>query len=95
MTAVPHNKSCKKRVKTNEVRRQRNVARRSRMRHELRNSRDLVQGASEALSAEQLEQVKATGSTLDRMQSKGLIHPNKAARLKSRLDRQAASAGKN
>jgi ribosomal protein S20 len=29
------------------------------------------------------------------MQGKGLIHPNKAARLKSRLDRQASAAGKN
>lgn len=92
---MPHNKSCKKRVKTNEVRRQRNVARRSRMRHALRDSRNLVQGASEALSAEQLEQIKATGAILDRLQGKGLIHPNKAARLKSRLDRQAAAAGKN
>ena len=92
---MPHHKSCKKRVKTNEVRRQRNVARRSRMRHALRDSRDIVQGASDALSAEQLEQIKATGSILDRMQSKGLIHPNKAARLKSRLDRQAGAAGKN
>jgi small subunit ribosomal protein S20 len=82
-------------VKTNEVRRQRNAARRSRMRHLLRDSRTLVQGASEALSSEQLEQVKMTGAILDRMQSKGLIHPNKAARLKSRLDRQAAAAGKN
>jgi len=82
-------------VKTNEIRRQRNLARRSRMRHLLRDSRTVVQGASEALSTEQLEQVKATNSVLDRMERKGLIHPNKAARLKSRLDRQAAAAGKN
>lgn len=92
---MPHHKSCKKRVKTNEVRRQRNVARRSKMRHALRDSRTIVQGATEALSTEQLEQVKSTGAILDRMQGKGLIHPNKAARLKSRLDRQAAAAGKN
>ena len=92
---MPHHKSCKKRVKTNEVRRQRNIARRSRMRHELRDARTMVQGATEALSAEQLEQVKTTGATLDRVQAKGLIHPNKAARLKSRLDRQARAAGKN
>ena len=59
VTAVPHNKSCKKRVKTNEARRQRNVARRSRMRHALRDSRKLVQGAAGALSEEQLEQLKA------------------------------------
>ena len=92
---MPHHKSCKKRVKTNEARRQRNVARRSRMRHLLRDARTLVQGATEPLSTEQLEQVKTTAASLDRMQSKGLIHPNKAARLKSRLERQATAAGKN
>jgi small subunit ribosomal protein S20 len=92
---VPHNKSCKKRVKTNEVRRKRNVARRSRMRHELRDARTMVQGATDALTPEQLEKIRQTGATLDRMQRKGLIHPNKAARLKSRLDRQAGTAGKN
>lgn len=91
---MPHHKSCKKRVKTNEERRQRNVARRSRMRHTLRATRDMVQGASAPLTAEQVEQVKETASILDRMQGKGLIHPKKAARLKSRLDRQAAAAGK-
>jgi len=90
---VPHHKSCKKRVKTNEERRQRNVARRSRMRHALRDAREMVQGSQTALTAEQLEQVKETASILDRMQGKGLIHPKKAARLKSRLDRQAAAAG--
>ena len=92
---MPHTKSCKKRVKTNEVRRQRNVARRSRMRHELRDAREIVQGATEPLSTDQQDVVKATAATLDRMQSKGLIHPNKAARLKSRLERQATAAGKN
>ena len=92
---MPHHKSCKKRVKTNEVRRQRNMARRSRMRHTLRDTRSMVQDATEALSTEQVDQVRMTASVLDKMQSKGLIHPNKAARLKSRLDRQAANAGKN
>ncbi|RKZ17876.1 30S ribosomal protein S20 [bacterium] len=92
---MPHNKSCKKRVKTNEVRRQRNAARGSRMRHTLRDSRTMVQGATEALGDEQLGQVQLTAALLDRMHSKGLIHRNKAARLKSRLVRQAAAAGKN
>lgn len=92
---MPHNKSCKKRVKTNEVRRQRNVARRSRLRHSMRSSRAIVHGATTTLTAEQLDQVQLTASLLDRMQSKGLIHANKAARLKSRLARQADAAGKN
>ena len=90
---MPNTKSCKKRVKTNEVRRQRNIARRSRLRHSLRNSRNMVQTATEALSPEQMKQVGETTAMLDRMQSKGLIHPNKAARLKSRLASQSAAAG--
>jgi small subunit ribosomal protein S20 len=90
---VPNTKSCKKRVKTNELRRQRNVARRSRLRHALRDSRNVVQTATEGLSPDQLSQVGETTRLLDRMQSKGLIHANKAARIKSRLTRQAASAG--
>jgi small subunit ribosomal protein S20 len=90
---VPNTKSCKKRVKTNEIRRQRNMARRSRLRHSLRDSRNVVQAATEALGPEQLSQVGETTRLLDRMQSKGLIHANKAARIKSRLTRQAAAAG--
>jgi small subunit ribosomal protein S20 len=88
---VPHHKSCKKRVKTNEERRKRNAARRSRMRHNLRDARAMVQGATAPLTEDQLGQLRQTTSLLDRMQRKGLIHPNKAARLKSRLDRQAAA----
>jgi small subunit ribosomal protein S20 len=85
---VPHHKSAKKRVKTNEVRRKRNVARRSRMRHAIRDVRDKLATAT-VLDAAQLQEVVAVGSLLDRMAGKGVIHPNKAARLKSRLQRQA------
>jgi small subunit ribosomal protein S20 len=90
---VPHNKSTKKRVKTNDERRQRNAARRSRMRHSLRDTRKLIQGADAPLDATQQQTVVGTVSLLDRMVKKGLIHQNKAARLKSRLTRQAQSAG--
>lgn len=89
---MPHHKSCKKRVKTNEQRRQRNAARRSRMRHTLRDARTMVQSTTGPLSEEQMAQVRETTSLLDRMERKGLIHANKAARLKSRLARQAQAA---
>lgn len=84
---MAHHKSTRKRVKTNEVRRQRNVARRSRLRHAVRDLRQaLVQasGPSEELS----EQMKSVRRLLDRMSAQGLIHRNKAARLKSRLSAQ-------
>ena len=92
---MPNTKSCKKRVKTNEVRRQRNIARRSRLRHALRDSRTAIQTATTPLTEEQLGQVTLTTGLLDRMQAKGMIHANKAARIKSRLTRQATAAGKN
>lgn len=85
---MPHHKSAKKRVKTNEIRRKRNVARRSRMRHAIRDVREKLATAT-VLDAAQLQEVVAVGSLLDRMAGKGVIHPNKAARLKSRLQRQA------
>lgn len=81
---VPHHKSAKKRVKTNEIRRQRNIARRTRMRNAIRDLRqalDSGQLSGEAAS----ERVRKVHGLLDRMAGKGLIHENKAARLKSRL----------
>ena len=86
---VPHNKSTKKRVKTNELRRQRNVARRSRLRHVIRDVRKSLHETEGAASAEVRTEVVTAQSLLDRMAQKNLIHPNKAARLKSRLDRRA------
>ena len=85
---VPHHKSAKKRVKTNEVRRKRNVARRSRLRHEVRDIRKTIATAN-VLDEAQTQELVAVESLLDRMAGKGLIHRNKAARLKSRLVRQA------
>ena len=88
---MPHNKSTKKRVKTNEIRRQRNVARRSRLRHAIRDLRKHAAGA-EAPNAELLSELQNVTRMLDRMASKGVIHSNKAARLKSRLQGSMGSA---
>lgn len=90
---MPHHKSAKKRVKTNEQRRQANVARRSRMRHALRDTRQMLGAASGALDDAQRATVTGTVSLLDKMVKKGLIHRNQAARLKSRLQRRANAAG--
>jgi len=84
---VPHVKSARKRVKTNEIRRQRNIARRSRMRHAVRDLRTAAakaEGPSEQLTT----QAKEVTTLLDRMVTKGLIHRNAAARLKSRLSKR-------
>ncbi len=81
---MAHTKSTKKRMKTNEVRRQRNIARRSRVRHVVRDLRTAMAGAdgpSEELTTNLLQ----VTSMLDRMTTKGLMHRNQVARLKSRL----------
>ncbi|HKK70501.1 MAG TPA: 30S ribosomal protein S20 [Candidatus Krumholzibacteria bacterium] len=85
---MPHHKSAKKRVKTNEIRRKRNAARRTRMRRSVRDLRTTLATAS-VLDEAQTRELVAVESLLDRMAGKGLIHRNKAARLKSRLTRQA------
>ena len=81
-------KSQKKRIITNEKRRQRNVAVKSRLRSHMKH-------ALAAIEAKDVEQVKAVLpqalSEIDRAASKGVIHPNSAARKKSTLQRQAAA----
>jgi len=81
-------KSQKKRIITNEKRRQRNVAVKSRL-------RSYMKLALAAIEAKDMEQVKAVLpqalSEIDRAASKGVIHPNSAARKKSTLQRQAAA----
>lgn len=81
---MPHHKSAKKRVKTNEIRRQHNVTRRSQVRHAVRDLRQAIAratGPSEELTA----RLQRVTRLLDRMSGKGVIHANTAARLKSRL----------
>ena len=84
---MPHTKSTKKRVKTNEIRRQRNAAKSTRMRHELRDLRTAT-AAAEGSNPQLSEQLADVTRLLDRLATKGLIHRNKAARLKSRLTHQ-------
>lgn len=82
---MPNVKSAEKRMRTNKIREERNKAARSRLRTAIKKARQAEgDGAEAALQ-------KAT-SLLDRAARKRLIHPNKAARLKSRLARAAAAS---
>jgi len=75
---MPQHKSCKKRMRTDAVRRDRNRAGRSALRTALRNYRGLpAENRTGAYNGLQ--------SILDRAASKGIISYNRAARLKSRL----------
>jgi len=83
---MPQHQSAKKRVRQNETRRLRNVEKRSAMKtaiKKVRNAPDKDTAASELNNAL---------STLDRMASKGIIHKNKAANLKSKLTRSVNAA---
>jgi len=81
-------KSQKKRILTNEKRRQRNVATRS-------NMKTMVKHALSAMEAKDQERLKTALpkalSAIDRAASKGVIHRNAAARKKSGLQHRAAS----
>jgi len=79
---VAHSLSAKKRIRQAATRNMRNRARRAELKSQLRDVSD-VMGAGDAATAE--KQVKAAVQILDRESNRGLIHPNQAARRKSRL----------
>ncbi|MCZ9308155.1 30S ribosomal protein S20 [Corynebacterium uberis] len=75
-------KSQKKRVLTNEKRRQRNQAVRSRVRTEIRKFREIAAtGDKDAAEA----QLRLASKTLDKAVSKGVYHRNNAANKKSKM----------
>ena len=83
---MPNIKSQKKRVITNEKRRQRNVAVKSRLKTNIKSTMEAIEGKD----ADKVKAIlPATISDIDRAASKGVIHPNTAARKKSFLQRQA------
>jgi small subunit ribosomal protein S20 len=79
---LPHHKSAKKRLKTSHERRQRNRANRALLRSSIKEFRRQVGGGAEG---DQPPDLSRMYSLLDMQARKRIIHPNKAARLKSRL----------
>lgn len=78
---MPLIKSAKKRVRVSERKSEVNTKHRS-------GSKTAVRTATRAIAAERADSpalVQQAASRLDRAAQKGAIHPNKAARLKSRL----------
>lgn len=86
---MPNSKSAAKRLRQDKVRRDRNRARKSALRRQIRKVRAAVSGG-DTEKAEQ-EFVRAA-HLLDRNESKNVIHRNKAARTKSRLQKQIREA---
>ena len=75
-------KQQKKRVKTNEKRRVRNLGIRSGVKTEIRKFRELV-AAGDKEKAE--EQLRVAPLVLDKAVTKGVLHRNNAANRKSRM----------
>ncbi|MBC8874514.1 MAG: 30S ribosomal protein S20 [Planctomycetes bacterium] len=79
---MPNSKSAKKRLRQNTARRLRNRMVKSTMRSQLRNVHEAV-AAGDTEKAE--TEYRDAAKKLDRAGARNIIHPNKAARTKSRL----------
>lgn len=84
---MPQHKSAKKRVRQNERRRSRNRIHRSKLRTMMKRIRT-IDSKDEAVTM--LNEVKAY---LDRLSTTGILHKNKAANYKSKLERRVNSLG--
>ena len=82
---MPNTKSAAKRHRQSEQRRMRNKSNRSALKTYVRH----VHTALEANDGDKArEHTRVATVKLDRAASRGLIHPNKAARIKSRLQKR-------
>lgn len=79
---MPHTKSAEKRLRQTEKRRRRNRVVAKQIKEKRRDLATALAGTDEAAKT---KEVKTVQQALDRAASKGYIHKNKAARLKSRL----------
>ena len=79
---------AKKRVRQNEKRRQHNMGLRSAVRTAIKQTSAAVQSGDKSRATESL---KAATPIIDSMARKGIIHKNKAARHKSRLNQRIRS----
>lgn len=75
--------SAKKRAKQSEVRRERNLSQKSTLRTTIKKALKTIQSGDKAAA---LASCKKVAILADRAVNKKLIHANKAARLKSRLN---------
>jgi small subunit ribosomal protein S20 len=84
---MPQSQSAKKRMRQNEKRRARNKSKKSRVRTKMKQLRALE---DKEAAEELLDEVKGE---LDRLASKGIIHKNKAANYKSKLEKHVNTLG--
>lgn len=84
---MANTKSAQKRIRSNERKRVRNQAYRSRAKTAIRKAEQLIFSGQESQDA-----VRAAISVLDKAAVKGIIHKNNAARRKSRLVKKLVAA---
>ena len=83
-------KSQIKRIRTNEKRRQRNLAVKSELKTLVRKTREAVEAGDKEAA---IEALRVASRKLDKAVSKGVIHRNPAANRKSKLARRVQSLG--
>jgi small subunit ribosomal protein S20 len=86
---MPHTASAWKRLRKTEKRRRQNRAAAKKIKLQRREADTAIKGGDAAAAAAAF---KDTQAVLDRAGAKGYIHPNKAARLKSRLVKRMRAA---
>ncbi len=82
---MPNSNSSKKSLRQNVTRRDRNRAVRSAMRNQIKKVREAITGGDADEAATQL---RLAAKQLDQAGARMAIHPNAAARTKSRLSKQ-------
>ena len=83
---MPNNPSAAKRMRQEQKRRLHNRSIKSLVKTQITKARQAIDAEAEGSDAE--DAVRAAVSSLDRAAKKGVIHPNNAARRKSRLMKQ-------
>ena len=83
-------KSQIKRIRTNEKRRQRNLAVKSELKTLVRRTREAVEAGDKEAA---IEALRIASRKLDKAVSKGVIHRNQAANRKSKRARRVQSLG--
>ena len=86
---MARHKSALKAARHSEHRRLTNKSNKSRVKTAIKDGRAVVKSGT---PEERTAVLPELYSVLDRMSRRGVIHPNKAARLKSRISRSAAPA---
>lgn len=81
---------ARKRARQAEVRRQRNVGQRSSIRTAVKKTLKAIESGDKAAAQESFKSVVVLA---DRAAGKGLMHANKAARIKSRINQKVKALG--